>query len=56
MVASHIFDLNAAKKVGFKTCLITRELEPGCDPKDLDHAVDYIFNSIEHLAEKVRAL
>lgn len=51
LVASHTFDLNAARSLGFKTALIARPSEPGSDPKGLDHEADIVASDLIEFAE-----
>jgi len=53
MVAAHTFDLNAARKEGFRTALITREGEPGSDPSGLDHEADFVVSDIDELSRRL---
>lgn len=56
MVAAHTFDLNAAKKQGFRTALITRKGEPGSDPSGLDHYADLIAPNVSVLADFILSM
>lgn len=46
MVAAHCFDLNAAKRHGYKTALIAREGERGSNVIELDHVADWVAPDI----------
>lgn len=50
VVASHTFDLNAARRQGFRTALIERPEEPGSEASGLDHEADFIVPDLEALA------
>jgi len=52
MVASHAFDLDAAKRQGLMTALIVRE--HGSRPSELKHEADFVVGSAVELAEAVR--
>ena len=57
MVACHNFDLDAAKKVGFKTIFVKRTNEwghePPPDPHPNDHH-DYVVDSFSELPELLK--
>lgn len=51
MVASHLYDLRAAKAEGFKTAYVQRPGEDG-DPTNEDH-FDYVVRDFEELADRL---
>ena len=54
MVACHSFDLNAAKKAGFKTYFIKRIDEWGKDTKiNVDGEYDLVVSSFDELKDEL---